>query len=106
MSDTTIINIIQPPATPVQVDVQVTPIVAVNVSSIGEKGDTGGQYKHDQSSASNTWTVNHNLGYKPGGIVVKDSAGSLWLPGGIEYVDNNSLILTFSGSFGGTAYIS
>jgi hypothetical protein len=63
-------------------------------------------YIHTQNIASSSWTVNHNLGYKPGGILVMDSAGENWV-GEVTHIDNNTLIINFnSSSFGGRAYIS
>lgn len=106
MSDTTIINVIEPPIEKVVVNVIETDTVKVNVSEIGERGSHGGQYEHQQAIAASVWDIVHNLGYKPGGIVVKDSAGSLWLPGEIDYIDDNHLTLTFNAAFGGVAYLS
>lgn len=109
MSDTTIINVIQPPQEIVEVKIQDTPIVRVNISTIGEKGDvgpSGGSYTHDQPAASATWNIVHNLGYMPGGIIVKDSANNYWIPGEVNYINNNQVQLKFNGSFAGTAYIS
>lgn len=51
------------------------------------------------------------LGFKPGGIIVEDSAGTVVETGQIVYPDVNTVVLTFSDqsgpvSFGGTAYVS
>lgn len=64
----------------------------------------GGTYIHTQYSASNTWTITHNLGYNPN-VTVVDSAGSL-VEGTVEYTNINSIVLLFSASFAGTAYLS
>lgn len=71
----------------------------------GPAGPTGGAYVHSQSIAASDWTVNHNLGFYPGGIEVQDSAGTPH-EGAVEYVDANTLILHFGSSFGGTARLS
>lgn len=68
--------------------------------------DASTGYRHVQSIPSDTWTVTHNLGYKPGGIIVEDSAGEEWIAFAVEYVDDDSLTLTFSAAFAGWAYIS
>lgn len=48
------------------VSVPVTTIVtATTQGPQGPKGDTGAAYEFQQSLAATTWTVNHNLGYKP-----------------------------------------
>lgn len=63
-------------------------------------------YIHSQNMASASWVVHHNLGYKPGGVIVTDSAGENWV-GEVIHVDNNTLIIHFNTSaFGGKAYIS
>jgi hypothetical protein len=64
-----------------------------------------GSYTHTQSVASAIWTINHNLGYRPGGISVVDSAETQVI-GDIEYVNDNILKITFNGGFSGKAYLS
>jgi len=61
-------------------------------------------YEHMQGSASNSWTINHNLGFKPN-VTVIDSAGNI-VEGEIAYTNSNSLTVSFQSSFSGTAYIS
>nr|WP_293836816.1 hypothetical protein [uncultured Arsenicibacter sp.] len=71
----------------------------------GGLGDPN-HYSHVQTFASSDWAIGHNLGYKPGGIVVHDTAGNEWEPD-VTYVDNNNLILHFGlSSFTGTAELS
>jgi hypothetical protein len=47
----------------------------------------------------------HNLGFKPGGVLVTDSAGSEVL-GSITQIDTNTVQIDFSTAFGGFAYLS
>lgn len=61
-------------------------------------------YIHDQQTVSDSWFIQHNLDFYPN-IVVKDSAGST-VEGDIEYIDHNSLRVTFSSAFSGMAYLS
>lgn len=68
-------------------------------------GDTG-YYYHVQSSPSSVWTIQHNMGYRPAGIRVYDSADTQWEPGNIEHVSNNELIITWSAPFSGRADLS
>lgn len=63
------------------------------------------RYVHVQSAATNTWLVNHDLGSRPGGVTVVDSADNVVF-GDVLYVDDNNLTITFSASFGGKVYIS
>lgn len=63
-------------------------------------------YTHTQSIAASTWTINHNLGYKPGGIMVFDSANTPWF-GSVTHLDDNTLTIDFGAAvFGGKAYLS
>lgn len=64
----------------------------------------GGAYMHTQYSASNRWEITHNLMYNPN-VTVVDSAGTL-IEGAIEYNGPNSIVLLFSASFAGKAYLS
>lgn len=76
----------------------------------GEPGTPGvdgigdARYVHNQLGASNSWTVNHNLGKFPS-VVVIDSGGNTILPDP-DYIDDNTLILNFSVPFGGKAYLN
>ena len=59
-------------------------------------------YTHEQSVAAATWNVTHNLGRYPS-VTVVDSAGSK-IVGDVQYTSENTLTLTFSAPFAGTAY--
>lgn len=61
-------------------------------------------YDHTQGSASDTWVINHNLGFKPN-VTVVDSAGTIY-EGEITYTNTNSLTVSFSAAFSGKAYLS
>ncbi len=71
-------------------------------SSEIEPGLTDKHYTHEQSVPSATWTVTHNLS-KRCSVSVVDSTGRI-VGGDVEYVDDNSLTLTFVGGFSGKAY--
>jgi hypothetical protein len=78
----------------------------------GTKGDAGSienlvsrvSYEHTQGAASNSWIINHNLGFKPN-VTVVDSAGNI-VEGEITYTNLNSLTVSFQSSFSGYAYLS
>lgn len=76
----------------------------------GDKGDqglpglSGASYMHTQAIPQSVWAISHNLGRYPS-VTVVDSAGSV-VVGNIEYVSNNSIVLTFSAAFGGSAYLN
>lgn len=61
-------------------------------------------YRHIQTTASASWTIPHNLGFYPN-VAVVDSTGRE-VVGEIDYVDMNTVRLTFSAAFGGEAYLS
>lgn len=61
-------------------------------------------YVHTQAVASSTWTINHNLGFYPS-VTVVDSADNMVM-GEVNYPNSNQVIVTFNGSFSGTAYLS
>jgi len=63
-----------------------------------------GSYAHTQSVSSATWTITHNLGYRPA-VSVVDSGGNHVI-GDVNYVSVNALTVSFSAPFGGSAYLS
>lgn len=63
------------------------------------------RYTHVQSAAASTWSVAHNLGARPGGVTVVDSADTVVF-GDVSYLSDNALTISFSSAFGGKAYIS
>jgi len=61
-------------------------------------------YIHDQVAPATIWNVNHNLG-KMASVTVVDSAGTC-VEGLVEYLDSNTLRITFSAAFSGRAFIN
>lgn len=76
-------------------------ITAAATSAVGPTHST---YTHTQSSASATWTINHNLNCFPS-VTVVDSAGSVVI-GDVSYTNANTLVVTFVAAFGGKAYLN
>lgn len=70
----------------------------------GPKGDTGGTYQHNQTSSSNLWIIEHNLGFNPN-VSVVDSAGSV-VETDVWYNNINSLEVRLSAAMSGKAYLS
>ena len=58
---------------------------------------------HDQSSASATWTINHNQGRYPS-VDIIDSSGNNVI-GDIKHNSVNQLVATFDNAFAGKAII-
>lgn len=119
-------TVITPPAenrTTVQPAVENRTALQVGQGPAGPKGDKGDQgdqgiqgiqgppgaggdlhYPYNQGVAASVWTITHNLGKRPSVIVI-DSSGDE-VEGDIDYIDQNSLQLTFSAPFSGTAYLN
>jgi len=57
-----------------------------------------------QNTASNSWTINHNMEKFPS-VTIVDSADN-YVVGEITYTNNNSLTVNFSASFSGKAYLN
>ena len=61
-------------------------------------------FTFDQQNPAATWSITHNLGFKPSVFVV-DTSDTVCF-GDIEYTSNNALTVTFAQSFAGKAYLS
>ncbi len=61
-------------------------------------------YTHTQESPSTTWSITHNLGFKPSLFVVDTSDNVCF--GDVTYTSNDACTVTFAQSFGGKAYLS
>lgn len=61
-------------------------------------------YQHTQSSASDTWTIEHNLSFYPN-VTVIDSGGNM-VEANITYTNNASLTISLSSAISGVAYLS
>lgn len=59
-------------------------------------------YVHTQITASNNWTITHNLNKYPA-ITIVDSGGTVVI-GEIEYINLNLVCVKFNGIFSGKAY--
>jgi hypothetical protein len=85
----------------------------------GAKGDTGLQgpqgipgsanissysYTHEQQVPSKTWTVTHNLGYRPS-LTVQDYSKNT-IEGDISHTNVNVVVLTFTDDLSGYLYLS
>jgi hypothetical protein len=61
-------------------------------------------YHHVQGISSNTWDIEHNLGFYPN-VTTMDSSGSI-AEGEIEHLSKYRLRVIFSAPFSGNAYLS
>jgi hypothetical protein len=74
------------------------------VTSIADSSSLDKNYIHTQSSASNTWTITHNLKKYPS-VTIVDS-GNNSVVGEIEYTSLDVVTLRFNASFSGKAYFN
>ena len=80
----------------------VTAAFALNAGGGGE----GKTYIHNQTSASTTWTVTHNLGERYPSIEVFDSNGYVVIPGDILAQNDNTLVVTFPSAQSGKVSVT
>lgn len=67
----------------------------------GGGGGSVTAYVHTQGVASDTWTINHNLGYQP--QVETYSVGGVQMFGDVTHTSVNQTIVTFNTALAGTA---
>jgi hypothetical protein len=85
----------------------VTVPVASTVTAItqGPQGPAGaGAYIHEQTSASTTWVINHNLGFKPS-VEVLDS-GSQEIDGEVSHPSVNQTVVILNPASAGFARLT
>jgi hypothetical protein len=75
-------------------------IIAVSATAVS--GDR--KYEHEQSSAADTWTIDHNLNKKPA-VSVVDSLENIVICE-VEYTSLNQVVLTFDTPYSGKAYFN
>lgn len=61
-------------------------------------------YNHNQAAPSTTWTVTHNLNFRPN-VTVFDS-GDTMVEGSVTHTSNTALTITFSAAISGKALLS
>ncbi len=61
-------------------------------------------FEHDQGTPSTVWTITHNMNRKPS-VTVVDTA-ELVVVGEVEYINENTITITFNSSFSGKAYLN
>lgn len=76
--------------------------LAIYPGAVEDVGDKN--YVHNQSVASQTWTVNHNLGKYASATMVLSTGQKGY--GDITYIDENTLTITFASAESGKAYIN
>jgi hypothetical protein len=62
-------------------------------------------YRHVQATAATTWSITHNLSFRPNVTAVDSTGRAIW-PGALDYPSATAVTLTFSAAVGGEAYLS
>lgn len=76
----------------------------VVISPEGLQGPAGGAYTHTQAAPATTWTVNHNLGYRP--AVTALTLGGAEMEVEIVHTSLNQAVLYLLVAMAGTAICS
>ena len=80
-------------------------LIDAAIAAIEEGNDRPRAYRHEQSTPSAEWTVEHDLGYRPAGVLVMDSAGTI-VEGAVTLNTEVTTVLSFAAAFSGTADLS
>jgi hypothetical protein len=67
----------------------------------GPAGESAKSYVHQQEAAATTWTINHNLGYRPSAELM--DAGSREIDGDVYHPTVNQTVVLFNVPVAGTA---
>ncbi len=62
------------------------------------------KYVHEQGTPSETWDIQHNLGYRPHVLVINSAGERVY--GWEEHVSSDRVLLKWKSAFSGTAYLS
>ena len=81
-----------------------TVVTATTVGPQGPKGEAGAGYNHQQTTASTTWTINHNLGFRPS-VELLDS-GSQEIEGEVSHPSVNQTVVTLNLATAGLARLT
>lgn len=87
----------------------IAPMTEIKVTVLGsgprgEPGPAADTFIHNQIVSAQEWTIFHNLEKFPS-VTIVDSSGNVVL-GNVRYIDNMSILLTFTAPFSGRAYIN
>jgi hypothetical protein len=76
-------------------------VTATTVGPQGPKGDTGTAFEYVQAAPATTWTINHNLGFRPS-VELLD-AGSQEIDGDVAHPTVNQTVVTLNPASAGLA---
>ena len=105
--------IVSPKENKVLVTTKNEKIIVGAVGARGPKGDKGDitsfdisqvSFTYEKQSSSTSWTINHNLRFRPAVIVMDYGTNNIECD--IRHVNENQVVLTFSEAISGYAYLS
>lgn len=89
---------------PNNISVPQQPTTNISIPNVRSVGKSDAYYVHKQNVSAASWTITHNLGKKPA-VTVVDSADRN-VVGQVQYINDNSLTITFKSAFKGEAYLN
>lgn len=76
----------------------------VSTTTVKVNGEKLGSFTHNQTTAATEWTITHNMGKNPS-VTIVDSANT-YVVGEVDYINDNSLRVSFKNAFKGKAYLN
>lgn len=76
----------------------------VQIERVPDPEASGSAHTHTQGVSADSWTIQHNMGKYPS-VTVVDSAGTQ-VNGIVEYSSENTVKVSFTAPFSGTAYLN
>lgn len=70
----------------------------------GPKGDPGSGFTFEQTSPSDSWLINHNLGFRPS--VDLFTTGGMEMLGEVVHISVNQTVVNFNGAIAGFARLN
>ena len=86
------------------IPISVSTTAVTMTGAVTVNGESLTSFTHDQTTTANSWTITHNMGKYPS-VTIVDSANS-YVIGNIEYINSNSLTVSFKNAFKGKAYLN
>lgn len=86
------------------IPISVSTTAVTMTGAVTANGESLTSFTHDQTTTANSWTITHNMGKYPS-VTIVDSANS-YVIGNIEYINSNSLTVSFKNAFKGKAYLN
>lgn len=80
--------------------------VVIDYPDINENPVNHVRYVHTQTTVSNDWTINHNLGFFPNVTILDNDSPPRIIEADIRYLNTSSVRIIMNTSMSGTAYLT